>query len=202
MLLNPFKKKQLESYFAIVTCRNSQDTINDVLLSLKNQTIPPEYVIVIDDGSTDKKQEVLKDLQKEWTSLYIITNSDSGHDLGRAVRNWNKALNLVKELNLNKTDFHMIATDDTIYEIKYAEKLLSYLAKNQDIGIISGNYDDEEYFIPRGCGRLVRNSFFEKCGLNYPEKMGNESSILCMAMQNGYTYEVLSKARLEHARKP
>jgi len=202
MLSNPLKKKQLENYFAIVTCRNSQDKVNDVILSLKNQTVPPEYVIVIDDGCTDSTQEFLKNLQKEWTGLYTITNSDSDNDSGRVANNWNKVVNLVKELNLNKTDFHMIATDDTIYENNYAEKILSYLATNHHIGIISGNYDSKEYYIPHDSGRFVRNSFFDQCVLDYPEKMDKESAILSMAMQTGYTYEVLSKARLEQIPKP
>ena len=49
----------LGTYFAIVTCRNSEANIERTLLSIKTQTIVPEYVIVIDDGSTDDTPTLL-----------------------------------------------------------------------------------------------------------------------------------------------
>ena len=79
----------MERYFSVVTCRNSQETIRRALLSIKEQTISPEYVIVINDGSTDKTKDILDDLQKDWPSLYVITNPDLGYDISRVVKNWN-----------------------------------------------------------------------------------------------------------------
>ena len=44
----------MSNYFAIVTCRNSENNIRDALSSLKEQTLSAEYVIVINDGSSDE----------------------------------------------------------------------------------------------------------------------------------------------------
>ena len=74
------------SYFVLITCRNSQETIRKSLTSIKEQTVNPEYVIVINDGSTDNTNNILDDMQKDWPTLYVITNPDLGYDISRVVR--------------------------------------------------------------------------------------------------------------------
>ena len=103
------------NYFAIVTSRNSEAGIKSALLSLKNQALRPEYVIVIDDGSKDNTPEILEELEHSWSELFIITNPDMGYDIKRVVNNWNAALELVRNSNMARTDYHLIATDDTEY---------------------------------------------------------------------------------------
>ena len=83
----------METYFAVVTCRNSQETIRRALFSIKEQSINPEQVIVINDGSTDKTKDILDDMQKDWPSLHVISNPDLGYDISRVVKNWNAAIN-------------------------------------------------------------------------------------------------------------
>ena len=104
------------TYFTIVTCRNSENDIEKALMSLSNQTIKPSYIIVIDDGSKDNTGKVLKEISKKIDNLFIISNPDLGYDISRVVKNWNKALTLKVEKNLVETDYHMIGTDDTIYD--------------------------------------------------------------------------------------
>ena len=69
------------NYYAIVTCRNSEDNIIAALNSLKDQKLKPEYVIVVNDGSTDRTTEILSDIQKNWNRLYVITHPDWGYDI-------------------------------------------------------------------------------------------------------------------------
>ena len=191
----------MKTYFIIVTCRNSEDKIEDALNSLKNQTLKPEYVIVIDDGSTDKTPEILERMRNNWNRLYIITNPDLGYDIGRVASNWNKAIKFVEELKLTKTDYHMITTDDTIYEEQYAEKIVKMLDTNPKIAFASGNYDENVYITPHGAGRFVRNSFFDIHHHFYPEKMGYESLVLHTANRYGYSYKMFNDARFRHTRK-
>jgi glycosyltransferase involved in cell wall biosynthesis len=189
------------SYFAIVTCRNSQETISEALDSIKRQTIPPEYVIVVDDGSTDKTHEILENIQKRWSILYIITNPDLGYDISRVVQNWNAALKKSRELG-NFTDYHMIATDDTIYSIDYAEKVISHLDSNHPIAIASGTYSRHKHVMPHGAGRFVRSSFFQRTvwGGLYPEQMGYESAMLYEAKRCHYSSTLIPEAKFEHLR--
>ncbi|MDE1766234.1 MAG: glycosyltransferase family 2 protein [Thaumarchaeota archaeon] len=188
-------------YFAIVTCRNSELIIEQSLFSLKNQTLKPEYVIVIDDGSTDKTAEILKKIKNDWDDLHIITNPDLGYDIGRVVNNWNKALKLVSDKNLKKTDYHMISADDDVYEENYAKKIVTYMDADPKLAIVSGIFNDGKFQDPTGGGRFVRNSFFISKYRYYPERMGYESAVLYIALRDGYKHDVLREARFRHIRE-
>jgi len=188
------------TYSVIVTCRNSEKSIESTLNSLINQSIKPEYIIVVDDGSTDNTNNILKDIQSKYENLYIITNPDLGYNIGRVVYNWNKALKFAKKLKLKSTDYHMIAPDDAEYEENYCQKIIRQMDSDPSIVIASGNYDINEYTMPRGAGRLIRNSFFFSFYSYYPEKMGYETIIFYSALQNNFKYKVIPEARFVHKR--
>ena len=190
----------MTTYYAILTCRNSEDKIEKAIISLLAQTMTPEYIIIINDGSTDKTINIIEKLQMVFKNLYVITNPDLGYNIGRVVSNWNKAIKFAKENNLPQTDYHMITTDDTEYEFEYAEKILRHMEDEKTLAIASGNYDDNEYITPHGAGRFVRNSFFDKYHQLYPEKMGYESFVLHTADHYGYRYKVFNEARFIHTR--
>lgn len=189
------------TYYVIITCRNSERDIETAILSVYNQSIVPSYIIVIDDGSTDRTPYILSKLKEKIFNLYVITNPDLGYDIGRIVSNWNKAIQLTYEIGLEKTDFHMIATDDTVYEENYAKQILMFIKDNPNIVISSGNYDQNNYITPHGAGRFVNNEFFEKYHKFYPEIVGYESYILHAARKEGYDYAIVHNAKFKHTRK-
>lgn len=53
---------------------------------------------------------------------------------------------------------------------------------------------------PRGAGRFIQNSFFNKVYKKYPEKMGYESVVLLVAKKNGYDCTTLNDTKFEHTR--
>lgn len=189
------------SYFAIVTCRNSESEIENAIISLLKQTTKPRYIIVVDDGSTDNTPNILNRLKSKNDNIYLITNPNLGYDIGRVVRNWNSAINLVRDFELEKTDYHMISTDDTQYEEFYAEKIMRKMDEDKIIAISSGNYNNNSYATPHGAGRFVRNSFFNSVLGQYPEKMGYESVILQMSLYHGFKNLVNNDARFSHTRQ-
>ncbi|MGN6613683.1 MAG: glycosyltransferase family A protein [Candidatus Nitrosocosmicus sp.] len=189
------------SYYGIVTCRNSAENIEKAILSLMDQTLKPEYIITIDDGSTDNTPLILKELQKRFSNLHIITNQDLGYDIKRVVNNWNKAIKLTIERKLKETDYHMIGTDDTIYEKNYAQKIISFMDQNPKFAVVSGVFDNNVHSSPHGAGRFVRNSFFKQIHKFYPERMGYESYILITAQKNNFDIKVLHDAKFEHIRQ-
>ena len=103
------------SYNVILTCRNSEKSIESSILTLSSQSIKPQCIVVVDDGSTDRTPTILADLRSRTKNMYVITNPDLGYDIGRVVLNWNKALELTRELKLEPTDYHMIST---LYKIR------------------------------------------------------------------------------------
>jgi len=188
------------TYNVIVTCRNSENSIKSALNSIIYQSIKPEYIIVVDDGSSDDTNKILKDIQSKNENLYIITNPDLGYNIGRVVNNWNKALEMAKKLRLKPTDYHMIAPDDAEYEENYCQKIIKHMDSDQSIAIASGNYDINNYKMPRGAGRLIRNSFFFSIYSSYPERMGYETIIFYSALENNFKYKVIPEARFVHTR--
>jgi len=193
--------KSMGSYHVIVTCRNSEESIRQAITSLLDQDTKPEYIVVVDDGSKDKTPIILDEFRTKNDNFYVITNPDLGYDIARVVVNWNKALRLSKELDLEPTDYHMISTDDTEYEKDYADKIMKQMDLDTSIAIASGNYDKMDYTMPHGAGRFIRNSFFFSFHGYYPEKMGYESVILYTAIENGLKYRVIPEARFLHTRE-
>lgn len=189
------------TYFAIVTCRNSETTIEKAIYSLYNQSVKPRYIITIDDGSTDRTPQILDHLKTEIENLFILTNPDLGYDVTRIVKNWNKALQFLVDNQFDLTDYHMIATDDTIYESDYSKKIISIMDNNPDLAIASGSYSNYEYEKPHGAGRFIRNTFFSKVHQYYPEKMGYESVVLITAQKYGMNYALVKDATFEHTRQ-
>jgi glycosyltransferase involved in cell wall biosynthesis len=184
-----------------MTCRNSENEIESAINSLLRQTIKPRYIIVVDDGSTDNTHDILEGLKLKNDNIHVITNPDLGYNIGRVVKNWNNAINLARDLNLEVTDYHMISTDDTHYEEFYAENIMHDMDSDNRIAVSSGNYDNNSYTTPHGAGRFVRNSFFNNVLGRYPEKMGYESVILQMSLYHGFRNVVNNDARFSHTRQ-
>jgi glycosyltransferase involved in cell wall biosynthesis len=188
-------------YFVILTCRNSQEIIKTALSSIQEQVKTPEFVIVINDGSSDKTKAIIEEMQGTWPSLYLINNPDLGYDISRVVKNWNAGIKFARQMEYNKCDYHMIATDDTVYPPDYAERITNYLDLNPLVAVVSGSYN-RYALVPTGAGRFVRNSFFEKTAWHgyYPEKMGYESAMLYEAKRCGYNHHVIEDVEFEHTR--
>ena len=192
----------MSDYFAILTCRNSQGSIRSAIVSILKQTIVPEYIIVINDGSTDKTIDILQEIRSTRPFIHVIAHPDWGYDIKRVVLNWNEAIRFSKERNLKRTKYHLIATDDTEYSPDYVETLVHSMDSDEKIAIASGTYSEHIPVMPHGAGRLVRISFLEDSMWRgfYPEKMGYESAVLYEADRCGYNYLVLSNARFKHTR--
>ena len=190
------------TYFVILTCRNAENLITSAILSIINQLVPPKYIIIINDGSTDNTKKLLENISKDYDYIYIINHPDWGYDVTRVVKNWNEALKLRSNLNLERTDYHMICTDDTIYPKDYAKKIITFLDSNLGISICSGQHGKGISSLPHGAGRFVRTSFFENTRWNgyYPEKMGYESAILYESLRCGYKNDVLNDLKYHHKR--
>jgi len=189
------------TYSVIVTCRNSEKDIESAVSSIIYQSIKPEYIIVVDDGSKDNTPSILKGIQSRNDNVHVLTNPDLGYNIGRVVENWNKALRYINQLNLVKTDYHMIGTDDTEYEKEYCEKIMKFMDLDSLIAVASGNYDNKSYSSPHGAGRFIRNSFFTLACGQYPEKMGYETAIIHIASQKGLKYRVIPEAKFIHTRE-
>lgn len=114
--------------FSIVTYNNEKqinklfDNLLRILRGKGNITI-----YVVDNGSRDKTLEICKEYAK-YLNIKIIRNQ---HNIG-----FGKAHNRV--LPLINSDYHIVINPDiTIPDFKEIEKMVEYMDKNQNIGLLS-----------------------------------------------------------------
>ncbi|MBW3565827.1 MAG: glycosyltransferase [Acidobacteria bacterium] len=102
---------------AAVPIYNGERFLDRTLRSLLEQSVPPDEIICLDDGSTDRSTSIVTLLDDP--SIRLIRNP---RRLGLA-GNWNRALELAEDF-----DFLTIAHQDDIYERDYLEKVTGALS--------------------------------------------------------------------------
>ncbi|MCL9769730.1 glycosyltransferase family 2 protein [Flavobacterium sp. HXWNR69] len=111
---------------AIIPCYNDGEYINQALYSVLNQTVVPDKIIIIDDGSQESTKQVLATLKHP--TLQIIYQQNKGVSVAR-----NNAIKMATTsyiLNLDADDY---------YEPTFIEKALSVLKTNHQVGVV-GSY--------------------------------------------------------------
>ena len=172
--------------------RDCIGSIGDVLRSILAQTVPPEYVIVVDDGSTDGTQDIISEFEKSAEAVRVIRTGNKTRDYSRLAGLWNMCI-------APGCDYHLICAGDTILDTDYAERIVAEMDADETIAVASGNCNPEPAAAPHGGGRFVRQSFFYKLYERYPEIIGYESEILFRATIEGYTIRVFNDVRFKHA---
>ena len=118
-------KKGLKKISIIIPVYNEQNTVKQIIQKLKQVEYPsPHEIIVIDDGSTDKTQEILKSLH----NIKLLVNN----------RNSGKGFSLRRGFREAKGDIIIIQDADLEYNPKDHLKLISLL--NEDfIDVVYGS---------------------------------------------------------------
>lgn len=186
------------SYTVIMTCRDGEKTVRNAVLSWIEQTIMPRKIIVINDGSTDNS---LQELEKFRHIVKIINFEKSEYDVKRIPINWNIGLSEGGLL----TDYHVIATEDSIPQFDYSYKILNYMAKQPDVFACSGVIRNSKAKLkaPTGIGRFINNKIFKTLTWRgfYPYQCGYESAVLYDANRLGYSNKITEYAVIEHIRQ-
>ena len=184
-----------KSYYHFFCVRDSKESIDKVMKSLLNQTITPNEIIVVNDGSRDGTGEILESFQKEFPNIITVYKTQNRtRDYSRIPTLWNMCLR-------RNYDFHMVGAGDVSYEKNYAEKLLAKFESESNLVIASGDFEPTVGKSPHGAGRFVRQSFFFKYYDKYPEIMGYESEILHRALIKGYDVKIFNDVKMDHHEK-
>ncbi len=168
---------------AIVFARNEEDSIGDVIDSLRGQSVPVD-VIVVDDQSTDRTAEVAR------ARGALVIESPYHHEESWVVRPElarlpNLALEYIYEKGLDYEYFLVVGGDTVLDDSRYVEKLLECMEKHGcavSSGIIEGEPEPE---IPRGSGRLHDFRWFRSTLRFYPEIYGWEAYTVYKALATG-----------------
>jgi glycosyltransferase involved in cell wall biosynthesis len=77
-----------ESVSAVMAVRDGERWVTSAIESLVDQTRPPDEIVVVDDGSTDRTLDVLSDLDRRFPSLLVVLtqpNRGAAAALNRAI---------------------------------------------------------------------------------------------------------------------
>ena len=106
------------SYIIIIPTYNGEKQgIEDLLISIKNQSMPPEKICIIDSSSTDRTVEICK---KYGCDITIINKKDFNHGLTRQLgidnnKNYDYAMFMTQDIKL--TDENTCAALLSSFEI-------------------------------------------------------------------------------------
>ncbi len=111
------------NYAVLMHVFNEETHLEKSIEAIKNQTLPPEFILIINDGSTDKTQEIIE----KHTSEYFKHNPDDSKPAYiRRAEAFNIGVSIIKEKK-TKLDGILKVDGDIVIEVFYAEKLLKHL---------------------------------------------------------------------------
>ena len=141
-------------FLIIIPAHNEEKNILPCLESLKNQTFQDFKCVIVNDGSTDKTQEIVEDFINSVTlsgvealSFKVLNLEKSEHQPGaKVVRTFNKGL---ETENLEEYDVVCKFDADIIFPADYLEKVNEVYEKNPKAGMVSGLVYIRSSVIPR-----------------------------------------------------
>src|SRR6478736_2966001 len=99
----------------VIPVHNRKKFTRDCLLSLQNQTLPADYIIVVNDGSTDGTSEMI---EQEFPGVIILN--------GNGKLFWTAAINMGVRLALHmEADHVMTLNNDTIASKDFIERMVT-----------------------------------------------------------------------------
>ncbi|MHA2271583.1 MAG: glycosyltransferase family A protein [Candidatus Hodarchaeales archaeon] len=188
---------QNSAYSVLIPARNEANHIATILKSLLSQTVPPSYILVISDGSTDDTVSEINNFSLSndtEVKIELIERVDRGFSaVGTPyiTETYNDGFEILEQRD---EPFLMILGADSVLEMQYSEKLLIEMNQNPNLAATSGICQGESISKRhiRGTGRLIRTSFFRKLHFRFPFAYGWEDSIPYIAKAAGYdVYHIL-----------
>jgi len=203
----------------VIPTYNGEKKIRETLEALSAQDHSEYEIIVVNDGSTDQTEKIIKELQKEISQLRIVTQENQGPGRAR-----NRGVEEAKGEIIAFTD------DDCVPERKWLRKITEMFKEDKKIGIIGGTYlpDQKEntwidrwqrsntnIFMESGLGKkihffetnnmAIRKDIFKEVGgfnLLFGGKEGSEDIDLnYKVLKKGYHLILSPEARLKHKHK-
>lgn len=122
---------QLPTVSVLIPIYNAEKTIRRTLLSVRAQTLQPDEIIVVDDGSTDNTASVVEEFSCELNSdilKYVKLNSNKGVYFARNV-GWDMA---------NGELLALLDADDSWHPQKL-EIQVNYMARHKEL-VLTGHH--------------------------------------------------------------
>jgi len=146
-------------YLLVTPCRNEQDYLPITIESVARQSVLPACWIIVDDGSTDRTPDILREAAARYSFIKVLPRTDRGERaVGPGViQAFNEGLATV---DLDDYDYLCKLDADLGIPPTYFETMMQEMEADPLIGNLSG----KTYVNPSGTKWVV-------------ERMGNENAI-------------------------
>lgn len=160
-------------YYIVIPTYNEEKFISLTLQSLVEQTVLPTKIVVVNDGSTDKTEEIVQSFVIEYPFISLVNKtSDAIHLPGsKVIQAFQKGLETLDE------NFDIIAKldADLIFPKNYFETIIKHFQSDEKIGMVGGfcyiekdenwileNLTDKDHI--RGALKAYRKETFHQIG--------------------------------------
>jgi glycosyltransferase involved in cell wall biosynthesis len=166
------------NYYIVIPSHNEESLISLTLQSLVEQTVLPTKIVVVNDNSTDKTEDVVNSFVTKYPFISLINKtSDSIHLPGsKVIQAFQKGLETLDE----NYDFIVKADADLIFPNNYFETIIKHFQSDERIGMAGGfcyiekngewileNLTDKDHI--RGALKAYRKETFNQIGGLKPE---------------------------------
>lgn|GEM_PF-3100598 len=118
-----------ESVGVALAAYNGEHYIARQLDSILSQSVPPDKIVVVDDGSTDETLQILEDYALKNASLEIhLNNTNLGY-----IKNFEKAIGLCQ------TEYVALSDQDDIWHPEKLARCVAALRKHREAGLCYHN---------------------------------------------------------------
>jgi glycosyltransferase involved in cell wall biosynthesis len=160
-------------YYIVIPAHNEQEYIGLTLQSLISQTVLPKKVVVVNDNSTDKTEEIVLNYAKENPYISLVNKTSSAIHLpgSKVIQAFHKGFETLDE------DYDIIVKldGDLIFPPNYFETVISHFQSDPKIGMAGGfcyiekngdwileNLTDKDHI--RGALKAYRKETFQQIG--------------------------------------
>lgn len=166
----------------VIPARNEEVFLGKTLEHLLNQTLKPDKIVVVDDGSTDKTVEIAQRYK-----VFVIQLPNRGYKAGRPelAEVINEGFKTLSEAA--QFDYVMVLGADHPLPPTYLEKMVARMEKDRNLVMASARILGEPSFaeIPNPSGRIYRFKFLREIGF-FPVNYGWEDYPVYKALMMRY----------------
>jgi len=185
-ILDEVKVKSTK-YGVVAIGRNEELGVGKCLQSVLDQTIKPEKIIFVNDGSVDNTKKIAESIP----GIEVVEFGEE-HETWVDSENLSRIVNkgILKIGEIEGVDFIITMGGDTILPKNYAEVIISKMLKHPEIVVASGKVNGEFSHIPRGTARVTNLKYWKMIGLGYKTKIGFEGYHVIKAASMGLGHRV------------
>lgn len=200
---------KIPQYILISPVKDEENYIFNTIKSVLSQSILPKMWIIVDDGSSDRTKDIIREYCNEniWVKL-ISLNRDRKRIPGPAVIN---AFNVgYREIEHQTFEYIVKLDGDLKFDYDYFEKILCKFEENEMLGIASGVYHEKEgeewarikmpSYHAAGACKVMRKKCFEDIG-GFELNRGWDTLDEIRAMVRGWQTRHFSDIHFYHLKK-